>query len=164
MRQRKCKIRFFFRQKYLIIGQRYPTGTSTAVSHRGISRHSSFLVTSPPKMVAFSGAGSGSNPASENRTGQLVSEMMQQYETPINRRSSMALMEAATGGHRSLFHLSMPDIAANEKQQQPAALHKLASSCSGSRITRSGGGQKQPQNQQQPSNTVVCNSADLTII
>ena len=126
--------------------------------HRGISRHSSFLVTSPPKMVAFSGAGSGSGPhtGSENRAGHfLASEMMQQYETPISRRSSVALTEAAAGGHRSLFHLSMPDIAANEKQQQPA-LHKLASSCSGGGRNR---GQKQPQQQQQPSsNTVVCNS------
>ena len=56
-----------------------------------------------------------------------MAEMMQQYETPIHRRSSMA--EVGGHGHRSLFHLSMPDIAANEKQQQP--LQKLASSCSG---------------------------------
>ena len=102
--------------------------------HRGVSRHSSFLVTSPPKMVAFSGAGSGSVVAGlglvENR-GQLMAEMMmQQYETPIHRRSSMAEAAGGHGGHRSLaFHLSMPDIAANEKQQQP--LQKLASSCSG---------------------------------
>lgn len=104
-------------------------------------------------MVAFTGAGLGSasgHTGAENRD-QLMAEMMQQYETPINRRSSMALTEAAAaaGGHRSLFHLSMPDIAANEKQQQPA-LHKLASSCSGGRLR---GGQKQPQNQQQRSNT-----------
>ena len=42
----------------------------------------------------------------------------------------MAEAAGGHGGHRSLaFHLSMPDIAANEKQQQP--LQKLASSCSG---------------------------------
>ena len=33
----------------------YPIGTSGTPNHRvGVSRHSSFLVTSPPKMVEFS--------------------------------------------------------------------------------------------------------------
>merc|ERR1712051_813460 len=105
-------------------GQRYPIGTSGTPGHRvGVSRHSSFLVTSPPKMVEFS---TGIDRQGDNNRGQLMAEMMlQQYETPINRRSSMALTEVAAAaaaggaavvheghgaGHRSLFHLSMPDI------------------------------------------------------
>lgn len=69
-------------------GQRYPS------AHRGqrpsgIARHSSFLVTSPPRMVALVKGDRGH--------GQ------------INRRSSF--MEA---GGRSLFHLSMPDIVVAE--------------------------------------------------
>jgi len=99
-----------------------------------------------------------------------MAEMMQQYqgETPINRRSSMALADAnvsgaaertaggsasasVSGGHRSLFHLSMPDIAANEKQLQihhPSATslhHKLATSSSGAGGPSRERGLKQPQ-------------------
>ena len=108
----------------------------------------------------------------DNNRGQLMEEMMlQQYETPINRRSSMALTEvaaaaaAASGaaiahaghqaGHRSLFHLSMPDIAkanhdqkGQQNQLHPASLnHKLTSSTVGSDKFRERG-QKQPQNSQ----------------
>jgi len=151
-------------------GQRYPIGTSGTPGHRvGVSRHSSFLVTSPPKMVEFS---TGLDRQGDNNRGQLMAEMMlQQYETPINRRSSMALTEVAAAaaaaggaavvhdghgaGHRSLFHLSMPDIAkANHDQKgqiqqlHPASLnHKLTSSTAGSEKFRERG-QKQPQNSQ----------------
>ena len=152
-------------------GQRYPIGTSGTPGHRvGVSRHSSFLVTSPPKMVEFS---TGIDRQGDNNRGQLMAEMMlQQYETPINRRSSMALTEVAAAaaaaggaavvheghgaGHRSLFHLSMPDIAkANNHDQKgqiqqlhPASLnHKLTSSTVGSEKFRERG-QKQPQNSQ----------------
>ena len=120
-------------------------------------------------MVEFS---TGLDRQGDNNRGQLMAEMMlQQYETPINRRSSMALTEvaaaaaAASGaavahaghqaGHRSLFHLSMPDIAkANHDQKgqtqqlHPASLnHKLTSSTVGSEKFRERG-QKQPQNSQ----------------
>ena len=152
-------------------GQRYPIGTSGTPGHRvGVSRHSSFLVTSPPKMVEFS---TGIDRQGDNNRGQLMAEMMlQQYETPINRRSSMALTEVAVAaaaaggaavvheghgaGHRSLFHLSMPDIAkANNHDQKgqiqqlhPASLnHKSTSTTVGSEKFRERG-QKQPQNSQ----------------
>lgn len=76
-------------------GQRYPPQTA---HHRvqphqrpSIARHSSFLVTSPPRMVALVKGDRG------HGGGQ------------INRRSSF--MEA---GGRSLFHLSMPDIVIAE--------------------------------------------------
>ena len=152
-------------------GQRYPIGTSGTPGHRvGVSRHSSFLVTSPPKMVEFSTI---LDRQGDNNRGQLMAEMMlQQYETPINRRSSMALTEvaaaaaAASGaavvheghgaGHRSLFHLSMPDIAkANHDQKgqlqqlHPASLnHKLTSSTAAGSEKFRETGQKQPQNSQ----------------
>ena len=58
---------------------------------------------------------------------------------------------SVSGGHRSLFHLSMPDIAANEKQLQihhPSATslhHKLATSSSGAGGPSRERGLKQPQ-------------------
>jgi hypothetical protein len=130
-------------------------------------------------MVEFS---TGLDRQGDNNRGQIMSEMMlQQYETPINRRSSMALTEvaaaaaAASGaavahaghgaGHRSLFHLSMPDIAkanhdqkGQQNQLHPASLnHKLTSSTMGSEkfLER---GQKQPQNSQNSQNQQSHNS------
>ena len=72
----------------------YPHSSRPQAVPQRVSRHASFLVTSPPKMAA--------NPPG-----------MGFESTPINKRSSFAGGEA-----RSLFHLSMPDIAANNKDQE----------------------------------------------
>ena len=67
-------------------GSRLPPGQRYPVSK--IARHSSFLITSPPRMVALDNS-------------QIL---MQKGGTPINRQNG--------GHHRSLLHLSMPDIQA----------------------------------------------------
>ena len=76
-------------------GQRYPNTHASGIhpARRGIARHSSFLVTSPPRMVALT---STPNPH------------MMLMPTPMNRQRSSIALE-----NRSLFHLSMPDIKAH---------------------------------------------------
>jgi hypothetical protein len=78
-------------------GRRYPSSAPTKIG--AITRHSSFLVTSPPKMAAFAA-----------QYHHAAAQQPHLYDTPTNQRSS-----SDVGGRgRGLFHLSMPDISAGD--------------------------------------------------